>query len=257
MPILETKNLTKNFGGLTAVADFSISLEENKLYGLIGPNGAGKTSLFNLLTGVYPPSSGSILFDVDGQAKEVGGLKTYQLTNLGFARTFQNIRLFGELSVLENIKVGMHDSVDYSALSSILRLPKYYQREGVIHENSMKLLEIVDLDKQAHVLAKNLPYGDQRRLEIARALATNPKILFLDEPAAGMNPNETAKLVDLIRFIKEDFDLTIMLIEHDMSLVMNLCEKIFVMEYGRLIAKGEPEEIKNNPEVVKAYLGEG
>lgn len=257
MIVLETKHLTRNFGGLAAVSNVSIQVEEKQLVGLIGPNGAGKTTFFNLLTGVYPPSEGSIKLRVDGELREIGGLKPYIITNLGIGRTFQNIRLFKDLSVLENIKVAMNSSIDYGLASSIFRLPKFYSEENRIHDEALELLDVVNLRHKKDEKAKNLPYGEQRKLEIARALATNPKVLFLDEPAAGMNPIETAELTNLIKKIKDDFDITIVLIEHDMSLVMNICEKIFVLEYGRLIAEGDPESIKNDKRVIKAYLGEG
>ncbi|NLW52393.1 MAG: ABC transporter ATP-binding protein [Tissierellia bacterium] len=256
MIVLQTKNLTRNFGGLAAVSNVSLAIEENELIGLIGPNGAGKTTLFNLLTGVYEPSEGSIELLVGNELKSIGGLKPYIITNYGIGRTFQNIRLFKELSVLENIKVGMNKDIKYGALSAILRLPKYYKEENRVQEESLRLLEVVDLLDKKDELAKNLPYGEQRKLEIARALATNPKVLFLDEPAAGMNPNETKDLMELIRHIKEHFNLTIILIEHDMSLVMNICEKIYVLDYGKLIASGDPDSIKNNKKVIEAYLGE-
>lgn len=256
MYILETKKLTKNFGGLAAVSDVSIAIEENSLVGLIGPNGAGKTTLFNLLTGTYEPSEGQIEFKSGGEMVSIGGRKPHVITNLGVARTFQNIRLFKELTALENIKVGMNSSADYGVFSSIFRTSKFYQVEEDIHQRSMELLKIVGLEDKADVLSKNLPYGEQRKLEIARALATDPKLLFLDEPAAGMNPNETNDLVRLINEIKNDFNLTIILIEHDMGLVMSLCEKIFVMQYGKLIAQGDPETVRNDEKVIAAYLGD-
>ena len=246
MTVLETKNLTRNFGGLAAVSNVSLKINKGELVGLIGPNGAGKTTLFNLLTGVYEPSEGSIELLVNDSMKSIGGLKPYTITNLGIARTFQNIRLFKELTVLDNIKVGMNKNIKYGAFSAILRLPKYYVEENRVHDEALKLLEVVNLLDKKDELAKNLPYGEQRKLEIARALATNPRVLFLDEPAAGMNPNETQELTNLIRQIKNEFDLTVILIEHDMSLVMNVCERIYVLDYGKLIAQGNPESIKNN-----------
>ena len=251
MALLEVKNLTKNFGGLTAVGDVSMELNEGELVGLIGPNGAGKTTLFNLLTGVYEPSEGSV--SLDGTL--LNGKKPYKIASLGLSRTFQNIRLFKDMTVLENVLVGMANQNKPYLLASFLRLPKFYHSEAKLRQKAMNLLAIFDLDGDAETLAKNLPYGQQRRLEIVRALATEPKILFLDEPAAGMNPQETAELTQLIRRIKEEFDITIMLIEHDMSLVMEVTERIYVLEYGRLIAHGTPDEIKTNQRVIEAYLG--
>ncbi|MDI9518123.1 MAG: ABC transporter ATP-binding protein [Erysipelotrichaceae bacterium] len=256
MIVLQTKNLTRNFGGLAAVSNVSLEIKKNELVGLIGPNGAGKTTLFNLLTGVYEPSEGTIELLVDGNLKSIGGLKPYTITNFGIGRTFQNIRLFKELTVLDNIKVGMNQNINYGVLTAIFRFPKYYSEEKRVHEEALKLLEVVNLVDKKDELAKNLPYGEQRKLEIARALATNPRVLFLDEPAAGMNPIETQELTDLIRKIKDDFNLTIILIEHDMSLVMNVCERIYVLDYGKLIASGDPDSIKNNKKVIEAYLGE-
>ncbi len=251
MALLDVKNLTKNFGGLTAVGDVTMHLDKGELVGLIGPNGAGKTTLFNLLTGVYEPSEGSV--SLDGTL--LNGKKPYKIASLGLSRTFQNIRLFKDMTVLENVLVGMANQNKSHVLASFLRLPKFYQSEEELRQKAMDLLAIFDLDGDADTLAKNLPYGQQRRLEIVRALATEPKILFLDEPAAGMNPQETAELTQLIRQIKEEFDITIMLIEHDMSLVMEVTERIYVLEYGRLIAHGTPDEIKNNQRVIEAYLG--
>ena len=251
MALLDVKDLTKNFGGLTAVGDVTMHLDKGELVGLIGPNGAGKTTLFNLLTGVYEPSEGSV--SLDGTL--LNGKKPYKIASLGVSRTFQNIRLFKDMTVLENVLVGMANQNNPHLLASFLRLPKFYSSEEKLHQKAMKLLAIFDLDGDAETLAKNLPYGQQRRLEIVRALATEPKILFLDEPAAGMNPQETAELTQLIRKIKEEFNITIMLIEHDMSLVMEVTERIYVLEYGRLIAHGTPDEIKNNQRVIEAYLG--
>ncbi|WP_205401825.1 ABC transporter ATP-binding protein [Streptococcus lutetiensis] len=251
MALLDVKNLTKNFGGLTAVGDVTMHLDKGELVGLIGPNGAGKTTLFNLLTGVYEPSEGSI--SLDGTL--LNGKKPYKIASLGLSRTFQNIRLFKDMTVLENVLVGMANQNKPYLLASFLRLPKFYHSEAKLRQKAMELLAIFDLDGDAETLAKNLPYGQQRRLEIVRALATEPKILFLDEPAAGMNPQETAELTQLIRRIKEEFDITIMLIEHDMSLVMEVTERIYVLEYGRLIAHGTPDEIKTNQRVIEAYLG--
>lgn len=255
-PILEVKNLTKNFGGLCAVSNVSMTINQGELIGLIGPNGAGKTTLFNLLTGVYEPSSGLIELNEDGQKIQLGGLKPYKITSYGISRTFQNIRLFKAMTVLENVKVAMHKNVRYGTIAAILRLPSYYSEEIWVEEKACELLKEVGLYSKRNEMATNLPYGEQRRLEIARALAIQPKILFLDEPAAGMNPQETADLTKLIHHIREKYKLTVILIEHDMSLVMNICERIYVLDYGKMIANGSPEEIKNNEFVIKAYLGE-
>lgn len=255
-PILEVKNLTKNFGGLCAVSNVSMTIDQGELIGLIGPNGAGKTTLFNLLTGVYEPSSGLIELNEDGQKIQLGGLKPYKITSYGISRTFQNIRLFKAMTVLENVKVAMHKNVRYGTIAAILRLPSYYSEEKWVEEKACELLREVGLYSKRNEMATNLPYGEQRRLEIARALAIQPKILFLDEPAAGMNPQETADLTKLIHHIREKYKLTVILIEHDMSLVMNICERIYVLDYGKMIANGSPEEIKNNEFVIKAYLGE-
>lgn len=256
MSLLSVKHLTKNFGGLCAVSNVSMEINEHELIGLIGPNGAGKTTLFNLLTGVYEPSEGSIELNVDGKMTEIGGMKPYRVTHMGLSRTFQNIRLFKNMSALENVKVGMHKDVKYGTLSAILRLPSYYKEEDRVQRKAEELLRVVGLYDKRDECASNLPYGEQRRLEIARALASSPKILFLDEPAAGMNPQETADLTTLIHQIKDQFNLTIVLIEHDMSLVMNICERIYVLDYGKCIASGAPEEIQNNEFVIRAYLGE-
>lgn len=254
MTLLKVKQLTKNFGGLAAVSNVNLELESNELVGLIGPNGAGKTTLFNLLTGVYEPSEGEISLDT-GETKVLNGLAPYKIADLGLSRTFQNIRLFKDLSVMDNVLIAMNSKNNQGFLSSVLRLPKFYKIEDNIRKKAVELLTIFGLDKKADTLAKNLPYGEQRRLEIVRALATQPRILFLDEPAAGMNPQETAELTELIRKIQKDFEITILLIEHDMSLVMEVCERIYVLEYGQVIAEGEPEAIKNNPRVIEAYLG--
>lgn len=251
MALLDVKKLTKNFGGLTAVGDVTMHLNEGELVGLIGPNGAGKTTLFNLLTGVYEPSEGTV--SLDGTI--LNGMKPYKIASLGLSRTFQNIRLFKEMTVLDNVLIGMANQTSLHLLASFLRLPKYYQSEEELRQKALDLLAIFNLETEADTLAKNLPYGQQRRLEIVRALATKPKILFLDEPAAGMNPQETAELTELIRKIKDEFNITIMLIEHDMSLVMEVTERIYVLEYGRLIAQGTPDEIKTNQRVIEAYLG--
>ena len=252
MALLEVKSLGISFGGLRAVDDFNLKIEKGQLYGLIGPNGAGKTTVFNMLTGVYKPTDGSIFLD----GENITGKKTIDINKHGIARTFQNIRLFKDMPVLDNVKVGLHNHHPYSTLTGILRLPKYYKVEKEMNERAMELLKVFDLEKDAEYLASNLPYGQQRKLEIARALATDPKLLLLDEPAAGMNPQETADLTKLIYQIKNDFKITIVLIEHDMSLVMKICERIYVLDYGKCIANGSPEEIKNNEFVIKAYLGE-
>ena len=252
MAMLDVKNISISFGGLKAVDDFSISIEKGQLYGLIGPNGAGKTTVFNLLTGVYKPDCGHIL--LDGQ--NITGKKTADINKAGIARTFQNIRLFKDLSVLDNVKVGLHNQYSYSTLSGIFRLPSYYKTEKEMDEKAIELLKVFDLDKEFDYKASNLPYGKQRKLEIARALATNPKLLLLDEPAAGMNPNETAELMNTIRFVRDHFDMTILLIEHDMKLVSGICEYLYVLNFGRELAQGTPAEVLNNPAVITAYLGE-
>lgn len=249
--LLKTDNVSEVFGGLKAVADFNVHINQGELVGLIGPNGAGKTTAFNLITGVYQPTTGTIDFD----GKSIVGLKPYQITQRGIARTFQNIRLFSELSVLDNVKIAYHCHVKYGLLESVLRLGRYMKEEEKIEEESLKLLKIFKLEDKAMEQAKNLPYGAQRRLEIARALAAKPKLLLLDEPAAGMNPQETNELMEMIRWIRKKFGLTVLLIEHDMSLVMGICERIYVLEYGMIIASGTPDEIKNDPEVIRAYLG--
>ena len=249
--LLKAENVSEVFGGLKAVSDFDFFINKGELVGLIGPNGAGKTTAFNLITGVYQPTTGTIEFD----GKSIVGLKPYQITQRGIARTFQNIRLFSELSVLDNVKIAFHSHVKYSVAEAVLRLGRYFSEEKDTEEKSMKLLKIFKLDGKAHEMAKNLPYGAQRRLEIARALAAQPKLLLLDEPAAGMNPQETQELMEMIRWIRKEFGLTVLLIEHDMSLVMGICERIYVLEYGMIIANGTPAEIKSNPEVIRAYLG--
>lgn len=252
MALLEVKNLSISFGGLRAVDDFNLTIEEGQLYGLIGPNGAGKTTVFNLLTGVYKPTEGKIFLE----GKDLTGKKTTDINQAGIARTFQNIRLFKNLSVLDNVKVGLHNSNPYSTATGIFRLPKYFKVEKQMNEKAMELLEVFDLDKDAKVLAENLPYGQQRKLEIARALATNPKLLLLDEPAAGMNPNETIELMNTIHFVRDKFNMTILLIEHDMKLVSGICEKLTVLNFGKVLVQGETSEVLRNPEVIKAYLGE-
>ena len=251
MALLEVKQLTKHFGGLTAVGDVTLELNEGELVGLIGPNGAGKTTLFNLLTGVYEPSEGTITLD----GHLLNGKQPYKIASLGLGRTFQNIRLFKDLTVLDNVLIAFSNHHKKHVFASFLRLPAFYKNEEALKAKAIDLLKIFDLDRDADTLAKNLAYGQQRRLEIVRALATEPKILFLDEPAAGMNPQETAELTELIRRIKDEFKITIMLIEHDMNLVMEVTERIYVLEYGRLIAHGTPDEIKNNKRVIEAYLG--
>jgi len=252
MAMLDVTNLGISFGGLRAVDSFELHIEKGQLYGLIGPNGAGKTTVFNMLTGVYKPTDGTIKLD----DKNITGMKTTQINQAGIARTFQNIRLFKELSVLDNVKVGLHNGHPYSTITGIFRLPKYYKTEKAMNERAMELLAVFDLDKEADLLASNLPYGKQRKLEIARALATNPKLLLLDEPAAGMNPNETKELMDTIQLIRDKFEMTILLIEHDMKLVSGICEKLTVLNFGQVLAQGETSEVLNDPEVIKAYLGE-
>ena len=252
MALLEIKNLGISFGGLRAVDDFSITIEKGQLYGLIGPNGAGKTTIFNLLTGVYKPNMGTIQLD----GMNITGKKTMEINRAGVARTFQNIRLFKDLTVLDNVKAGLHNQYSYSTVAGILRLPKYFKVEKTMDEKAVELLKVFDLDKEKDYLASNLPYGKQRKLEIARALATNPKLLLLDEPAAGMNPNETKELMDTIRFVRDNFDMTILLIEHDMKLVSGICEKLTVLNFGQVLAQGNTVDVLNDPEVIKAYLGE-
>ena len=252
MALLEVKNLGISFGGLRALNEFHMEIEKGCLYGLIGPNGAGKTTVFNLLTGVYKPTEGIITLD----GENIVGKKTIDINKAGIARTFQNIRLFKGLSVLDNVKVGLHNHHKYSTIEGILRLPKYYKVEKEMDEKALELLSVFGLDKYADTLAANLPYGKQRELEITRALATEPKLLLLDEPAAGMNPNETQDLMNTIRFVRDKFDMTILLIEHDMKLVSGICEKLTVLNFGQVLAEGETSEVLNNPEVIKAYLGE-
>ena len=250
-PILECRHLGIDFGGLTAVNDFDMAIGRTEIAGLIGPNGAGKTTVFNLLTKVYHPTRGTILLD----GHDTAGLNTIQVNKLGIARTFQNIRLFKSLSVLDNVLIGLHNEMDYRLPAAILRLPGYWRGEKIARERAMELLSIFDMQDLAGHEAGSLPYGAQRRLEIVRALGTNPSLLLLDEPAAGMNPSETSELMDNIVKIRDTFQIAIMLIEHDMSLVMGICEGICVLNFGQVIAKGTAEDIQNNPEVIKAYLG--
>ena len=252
MALLEVKSLGISFGGLRAVDDFNLKIEKGQLYGLIGPNGAGKTTVFNMLTGVYKPTDGSIFLD----GENITGKKTIDINKHGIARTFQNIRLFHQQSVIDNVKIGLHNEHTYSTLSGILRLPSYRKTEKIMNEKAMELLEVSDLQDEADILASNLPYGKQRKLEIARALATDPKLLLLDEPAAGMNPNETKELMETIRFVRDKFDMTVLLIEHDMKLVSGICEELTVLNFGQVLAQGKTSDVLNNPEVIKAYLGE-
>lgn len=250
-PVLECRHLGIEFGGLKAVDDFNFTVGKTEIAGLIGPNGAGKTTVFNLLTKVYQPTTGMVMIDgVDTAGKDCAAA-----SKLGIARTFQNIRLFSSLTVEENVKIGLHNQVQSHMLGSILRLPTHYAAEKQMHERSLELLDFFDMSVYANHVAGSLPYGAQRRLEIVRALATNPKVLLLDEPAAGMNPSETAELMDNIRKIRDDFKIAVVLIEHDMDLVMGICEGIAVLNYGKIIAKGTPEQIQSNPEVIEAYLG--
>lgn len=252
MALLEVQNLGISFGGLRAVDDFNLTIEKGCLYGLIGPNGAGKTTVFNLLTGVYKPNVGIIKLD----GKDITGHKNIEINKAGIARTFQNIRLFKELSVIDNVKVGLHNRFHYTTVEGIFRLPRYRKVEEQMNTEALELLKVFGLEEEKDFLASNLPYGKQRKLEIARALATNPKLLLLDEPAAGMNPNETQELMDTIRFIREKFDMTILLIEHDMKLVSGICEELTVLNFGRVLCQGKTAEVLQNPDVIKAYLGE-
>lgn len=252
MALLEAQNLSITFGGLKAVDDFNIKIEKGQLYGLIGPNGAGKTTVFNLLTGVYKPTEGKATLD----GEVITGKKTMDISKIGIARTFQNIRLFKQMSVLDNVKVGLHNQYKYGTFTGIFKLPSYFKKEAEMNRRAMELLKVFGLENEADYLASNLPYGKQRKLEIARALATNPKLLLLDEPAAGMNPNETAELMDTIRFVRDEFDMTILLIEHDMRLVAGICEELTVLNFGHVLCRGETSAVLNNPEVITAYLGE-
>ena len=251
MALLEVTNLGIAFGGLQAVSQLDMKIEKGHLYGLIGPNGAGKTTVFNMLTGVYKPTEGDIILD----GKNITGKSPEKICKTGIARTFQNIRLFDKLTVLDNVKVGLHNQIEYGGLTGVLRLPSYFRKEKAMDERAMELLKIFHLEQEANLPASSLPYGKQRKLEIARALATNPKLLLLDEPAAGMNPHETEELMETVRFVKDHFKIAILLIEHDMNFVMGICEHITVLDYGRVIASGTGDQVRNNPKVIAAYLG--
>ncbi len=252
--MLETKNLGISFGGLKAVNGLNLKVKKNELYGLVGPNGAGKTTVFNIITGVYKPTMGT--FFLDGE--ELKGKKEEAINHKGIARTFQNIRLFNNMSVIRNVMVGLHNQPEFKCdpFSSMFRLPKHFSSEKEMREKAKEILRIFNLEEERNNLACNLPYGKQRKLEIARALATNPKLLLLDEPAAGMNPSETQELMDTIRFVRDNFDMTILLIEHDMKLVSGICEEVTVLNFGQELAKGKTSDVLNNPEVIKAYLGD-
>ncbi len=252
MSLLTVRNIGISFGGLRAVDKFSVEIEKNELYGLIGPNGAGKTTVFNMLTGVYKPSEGTVVLD----GVNITGKSNIEINQAGIARTFQNIRLFKEQTVLDNVKIGLHNHYEYSTIDGVFRTPRYKKIEREMDEKAMELLSVFDLEKEAEVLSANLPYGKQRKLEIARALATSPKLLLLDEPAAGMNPKETDELMRTIRFIRDKFDMTILLIEHDMKLVSGICERLTVLNFGEVLAEGVTSNVLNNPEVIKAYIGE-
>lgn len=252
MALLEVKNLGISFGGLRAVDEVNLKIEKGQLYGLIGPNGAGKTTIFNLLTGVYQPTDGTIVLD----GLDITGKKISEINQAGIGRTFQNIRLFKNMTVLDNVKVALNNHEKYSLFTGILRFPQYFKKERIMDETAREILRVFDLDKEEATLASNLPYGKQRKLEIARALATRPKLLLLDEPAAGMNPNETDELMETIRLVRDKFDLTILLIEHDMKLVSGVCEQILVLNFGTELTHGTPEVVLNDPAVITAYLGE-
>lgn len=251
--LLETKNLGISFGGLKAAQDVNLKIKKNQLYGLVGPNGAGKTTIFNLLTGVYQPTEGTFFLD----GKELTGKTQEAINHAGIARTFQNIRLFNNMSVIRNVLVGLHNQPQYKCnpFVSMLRLPKHFDTEKRMRERAKEILRIVGLEDERNNLSCNLPYGKQRKLEIARALATNPKLLLLDEPAAGMNPHETEELMEVIRYIRDEYDMTILLIEHDMKFVAGLCDEITVLNFGTVLAQGDPQTALNNPEVIKAYIG--
>ena len=252
MALLDVTNLSISFGGLRAVDDFNMTIEKGELYGLIGPNGAGKTTVFNLLTGVYKPNEGKIKLD----GEDITRKNTIEINHAGIARTFQNIRLFKQMSVIDNVKVGLSERFKYSTLEGILHLGRYKKVEKQIDDEAMRLLKVFDLEGERDTLASNLPYGKQRKLEIVRAMATDPKLLLLDEPAAGMNPNETKELMETIALVRKEFDMTILLIEHDMKLVSGICDKLTVLNFGKVLCQGETKEVLSNPEVVKAYLGE-
>ena len=251
--MLSVKNLSISFGGLKAVDNFNLTIKENELYGLIGPNGAGKTTIFNLLTGVYKPSSGSIMLN---GVNKIDGKNTIEINKMGIARTFQNIRLFHQRSVLDNVKIALQNKYRYSTITGIFRLPRYYRYEYLMDEEALSLLKVFDLDKEATLKSSNLPYGKQRKLEIARAIATNPKVLLLDEPAAGMNENETKELMNTIKLVRDKFNMTVLLIEHDMKLVKGICEELTVLNFGKVLADGPTNDVLKNKEVIKAYLGE-
>ena len=252
MTLLQVNNLSIAFGGLRAVDDFNLEIEKGELYGLIGPNGAGKTTVFNLLTGVYKPNEGIIRLD----GEDITRKNTIEINHAGIARTFQNIRLFSQMSVIDNVKVGLTERFSYSAVEGVLHIGRYRSMEKAMDEEALKLLKVFDLDGERDTLASNLPYGKQRKLEIARAMATSPKLLLLDEPAAGMNPNETAELMDTIALVRKEFGMTILLIEHDMRLVSGICEKLTVLNFGRVLKQGETKEVLSDPEVIAAYLGQ-
>ncbi len=252
MALLEVKNLGISFGGLRAVDDFTVAIEKGSLYGLIGPNGAGKTTVFNLLTGVYQPTAGSFFLD----GVKLNGKSTIEINRMGIARTFQNIRLFHKMSVADNVKVALNNHQTYGLMDGFFRLPRYHAQEAAMDVKVMELLEVFGLEKEAHLLASGLPYGKQRKLEIARALATKPKLLLLDEPAAGMNPNETEELMQTIRFVRDNFDMTVLLIEHDMRLVGGICETVSVLNFGTTLASGNTATVLDDPQVITAYLGE-
>ena len=252
MAMLDIKNLGISFGGLRAVNDFNVEIQKGELYGLIGPNGAGKTTIFNLLTGVYKPGSGTV--KLNGQ--DITGRRTIDVNRAGVARTFQNIRLFEKMSVLDNVKAGLHNHFHYNTIEGIFRLPRYFKVEKQMNKRALEILKVFEMDQDVEIAAMNLPYGKQRKLEIARAMATNPKLLLLDEPAAGMNPNETMELMETIKFVRDEFDLTILLIEHDMKLVAGICEKLTVINFGEILVQGETGEVLRDPQVIKAYLGE-